>query len=398
MIKMDKITRTSLKIVSIAIVVLLILTSVSIFCQSAKATNWISLVNDYTTCQNVDSNINPVNRRDAFNIQDNITCAWISFHNIPPDNHTVSWLWYNPNGEIYTQFSHIIPANPDNNNAGWGRYNVWAYINIAGYLPSTNPGTWRVETYVDDTFVLTQSFDISSYPNLAYINGIPYSSQENSTLCGPAAIQMVLGYYGIQKSQSEIASNIYNSTSETTFLGFMHSYPLQLGLNSTAFTGSIEAIKQNIQRGIPVIVLQRISDGESAGHYRVVVGYDDLSRIMITYDSAKTANYNITYNQFITLWKNGSSFDTKNWTLIIVPYNYNPTPSTPSTIAPYPSVTVSPSSSSSSPPSSTPTNQIITKTSPSPTIPEFSACTISMLILTVTLIVVYYAKKTKRDN
>lgn len=51
---------------------------------------------------------------------------------------------------------------------------------------------------------LPNIFQISANPSTAYISWIPYTMQENSTWCGEAVIQMVLGYYGKQKSQETV--------------------------------------------------------------------------------------------------------------------------------------------------------------------------------------------------
>lgn len=311
-------------VISAIVLALLIMANPGAFCQVAPTTNWSTLVNDYATCQGVDSNNNPVNRADTFSSTDSYVYSWIAFQNVPPQNHTVVWYWYMPNGTLYTESSYTIP---NNNGLGWGSYNVWGDININGYLPSHILGTWSVKTYVDGEALLIQSFTISSSAPSSYISGVPYDSQETNTWCGPATLQMVLGYYGVQKSQSEIAASVYNQDNKTTYTNSMQVYPQQLGFNSTMSTGSIEALKQDIQNGIPTIVLQRVSDSDSEGHYRVVVGYDDLEGVFITDDPGQSANYNITYGDFVALWNNISASTTVNWTLTIVPYVSSPNPS-----------------------------------------------------------------------
>jgi ABC-type bacteriocin/lantibiotic exporter with double-glycine peptidase domain len=197
----------------------------------------------------------------------------------------------------------------------------------------------------------------------AYINRVPYYSQEQGYWCGPAVLQMVLGFWGISVSQSSIASRVYNQTDKTSNINAMKSYTQSLGFNNTEIIGSIEKLKDYILKGFPAIVLQKISVNNTYGHYRVVVGYDDEKEIFITYDPQVSKNYNITYNQFVDLWNSGSTFTTKNWTLVIEPSSSYSTPSL----------------------------------SPSPSVPEFPSWIILPTFMIVTLLIaVVYFKKRKR--
>jgi ABC-type bacteriocin/lantibiotic exporter with double-glycine peptidase domain len=152
----------------------------------------------------------------------------------------------------------------------------------------------------------------------AYIDGVPYYTQ-GDYWCGPAALQMVFGFWGVYIDQNAIASRVYNQTDNSTSINAMKDYAENIGFNCSETQGSIEALKVYVQRGFPAIVLQRISNDDSRGHYRVVVGYDDAKSILVTYDSEEYMNYNLTYNQFRNLWVNGTTFSTINYTLIIEP-------------------------------------------------------------------------------
>jgi len=101
----------------------------------------------------------------------------------------------------------------------------------------------------------------------------------------------------------------------------MAAYPTTFGFKSQDFTGSIHDLKTWIDNGIPVVVLQRFSLEDPYGHYRVVVGYNDSSAMIFTFDPKKGMNFTISYVEFAQLWQPGSTFLTTNWTLAITPEN-----------------------------------------------------------------------------
>ena len=320
-----------------AVLLLLLLTITPTLCN-AQAPNWTALVSDSATCLGVDSNNNPVNRSYTFVPTNAYAYSWIKLQNVPPQNHTVDSYWYTPNGALYIKNSYTIPTS--SSNVGWNNYCVWSYVNIDGYSASTILGIWNIQTYIDGVAVISQNFAISLVSSSAYINGVPYFHQQGSTWCGPTALQMDLKYFGVEKSINEIAANVWDSNNQTTYTTSMQAYPQQLGFNSTAFTGSIDVLKQGIRNNIPSIVLQRVSESDSTGHYRVVVGYDDYTGVFITNDPGQFANYNLTYSLFTDLWTKGSTFTGSNWTLQITPTSSTPRTSAtpPSLISPSPTV------------------------------------------------------------
>lgn len=156
-----------------------------------------------------------------------------------------------------------------------------------------------------------------------YLYDVPYFNQDDPYWCGPASMSMVLGYWGINVSQEDIAAEIYDPGARITRMTDMVSYPRTYGFNSQAFTGSIYDLKTWINDGVPLIVLQTFSLENAYGHYRVVVGYNDSSAMMLTFDPIKEMNFTISYVEFAQLWqpRPGSTFSTTNWTLAITPEN-----------------------------------------------------------------------------
>jgi len=154
-----------------------------------------------------------------------------------------------------------------------------------------------------------------------YIYDVPYFHQDDPYWCGPASMSMVLGYWGNNISQEYIAAEIYDAGARITRMTDMVSYPITYGFRSQNFTGTISDLKTWIDNGVPLIVLQRFSLEDPYGHFRVVVGYNDSSGMMFTFDPKKGMNFTITYADFTQLWRPGSTFWTTNWTMAITPEN-----------------------------------------------------------------------------
>lgn len=154
-----------------------------------------------------------------------------------------------------------------------------------------------------------------------YLYDVPYFSQDDPYWCGPASMSMILGYWGTNVSQEDIAAEICRGA--ITYIEDMVSYPTAYGFISQDFTGSIYDLKTWIDDGVPLIVLQRFSLEDPYGHYRVVVGYNDSSAMIFTFDPIKGMNFTISYVEFTQLWQPiiGSTFSTINWTLAITPEN-----------------------------------------------------------------------------
>ena len=161
------------------------------------------------------------------------------------------------------------------------------------------------------------SYEFSEF----YVYGVPYVYQGPTYLCGPASLSMVLNYWGHNVTMEGIASQIYDPQKRLTTMDNMTLYPQTLGFNTESTEGSISYIEINIQKGIPLIVLQKLSLQDSYGHYRVVVGYNAKNNTLIVFDPILGKNYLLSYNVFMELWKPGSTFSTYNWTLAIKPRN-----------------------------------------------------------------------------
>ncbi|MGD8544022.1 MAG: C39 family peptidase, partial [Candidatus Bathyarchaeota archaeon] len=150
------------------------------------------------------------------------------------------------------------------------------------------------------------------------ILSVPYYKQQSQFYCEYASLEMVFDYYGVDIPQQELVavenmpgfqyashgkateyywtavvreahfSNL--STSYESCEGFTITGYKERDLGYAAFWyGSwdgpwLEELKDLIDEGYPIIVLQWFDFYEEAGHVRVVIGYDDTTGEVIFHD------------------------------------------------------------------------------------------------------------------
>ena len=164
-------------------------------------------------------------------------------------------------------------------------------------------------------YILITGSTQASFLDSFYIQGVPYVVQEPHW-CGPACLSMVLGYWGLNITQQNIAEEIYDPESQGTAIEYMATYARERGFEAEDFHGSIDDIKSWLRDGVPLIVMQKFVVMSDDLHYRVVVGYNESSQTIITYDPEKGQNYTLTYTTFSDLWKTSS-----NRTIAVTPSN-----------------------------------------------------------------------------
>jgi len=98
------------------------------------------------------------------------------------------------------------------------------------------------------------------------------SFRQTKGYCGPASLKMVLGYYGVNKSEAALAELSGATRSRGVDAKGLLRAAGKLGFRASVKDyANIGDIKRNIQRNIPVIV-DWFSQDE--GHYSVAVGLD----------------------------------------------------------------------------------------------------------------------------
>jgi ABC-type bacteriocin/lantibiotic exporter with double-glycine peptidase domain len=145
------------------------------------------------------------------------------------------------------------------------------------------------------------------------IAGVPFVSQDDYQ-CGPAALAMVLGYYGVAVSPAEIAREIYLPSVRGTLNLDLEFYARRRGFATRAFEGTLDRVRDEIRGGRPLIVFQDLGvPGYPVPHFAVLVGFDDRAGVVVLH-SGPAPHRVLSYQDFTRSWTHRRSF-----TLLITP-------------------------------------------------------------------------------
>lgn len=128
--------------------------------------------------------------------------------------------------------------------------------------------------------------------------------------CGPAALSMALAYYDIRVSQQELGQILRpyqvqggDNDDKSVTLSELATQAESYGLRSFYRpAGNIQLMKRLLALGLPVVTRTTTKPGEDIGHYRVLVGYDDMTGQLIQDDSLQGNNLRYSYPDFNAMW------------------------------------------------------------------------------------------------
>jgi len=155
------------------------------------------------------------------------------------------------------------------------------------------------------------------------LNIEPFQETLHAGMCGPASLKMILSYFGINKTEKELAKLCETDeklgTSAEDLVRVIRSYALQSDIHNEGNLGDIEKC---IQKDIPVIVnwfsRGRTDYGISEvpdGHYSVVIGID--KKYIYLQDPEIGKQRKIERDDFLTVWFDFSGEYISRDTLII---------------------------------------------------------------------------------
>jgi len=146
-----------------------------------------------------------------------------------------------------------------------------------------------------------------------YIKDVPFFPQEEN-YCGPASLASVLGYWGHNISQEEVAREIYTPQIKGAITVDLVNYAKRKGFDAVSYKGDLEKLKFEIEKGHPVILFLHMGNSiVPRRHYIVVVGYDESMKAVIAY-SGREKDILIPYDELLKSWER-----TGYWTLLILP-------------------------------------------------------------------------------
>ena len=136
----------------------------------------------------------------------------------------------------------------------------------------------------------------------------PFQETLNVGMCGPASLKMVLAYYGIEKTESELAQLCQTDSELGTSDQDLKRVAEQLGFKVTIKNNStFEDIASWLEKKVPVIVnwftRGRMDYDDSTvpdGHYSVVAGLDD--DYIYLQDPEIGTMRKLTREDFMTVW------------------------------------------------------------------------------------------------
>jgi hypothetical protein len=139
------------------------------------------------------------------------------------------------------------------------------------------------------------------------IAGVPFVSQDEYQ-CGPAALAMVLRYYGAAVSQEEIAREVYLPSLRGTLNLDLEFYARRRGFATRAFEGTLDRVRDEIRGGRPLIVFHDLGvPGYPVPHFAVLLGFDDRAGVVVLH-SGPTAYRILSYEDFMRSWARRRSF------------------------------------------------------------------------------------------
>jgi ABC-type bacteriocin/lantibiotic exporter with double-glycine peptidase domain len=136
--------------------------------------------------------------------------------------------------------------------------------------------------------------------------------QQTKGFCGPSSLRMILGFYGIKKTEKEVAG-IIGETREGCSTDKVVSAIKKLGFKVEYKVGSSIAELQKItDKGIPVIIYWTRHGG---GHFSVVYGVKN-NRVYIA-DPRLKRKTSLDVKTFLPIWDDPDTEDEREMIAVI---------------------------------------------------------------------------------
>ncbi len=181
--------------------------------------------------------------------------------------------------------------------------------------PSPTVAVTATSTQAADTPVPATS-TLPPPPAQARLASPPYEKQAPNN-CGPAALSMLLHYYGWTGDQTTISDVIKpvngdRNVNPEEMAYWVHNFAGWLRLEYRV-GGDLETLKRLIATGYPVIIEGTTAlnpddtgwpdDDLWAAHYLLLTGYDDATQTFVAQDPYRGPDKQMTYEQIEAEWK-----------------------------------------------------------------------------------------------
>jgi hypothetical protein len=147
------------------------------------------------------------------------------------------------------------------------------------------------------------------------LDGVPCIRQTKNQ-CGPAALEMVMGFWLESLDSEEIAARVFNEEAGTTSVQSMGGFLPPPGYWTSAGYFDGPGLINRLESGLPIIVLlERTRPNFFGGHYYVVHGVDRTRELLFLSSGAKCDQL-MSWPYFEYLWER-----TGHWLMFVCPLN-----------------------------------------------------------------------------
>lgn len=187
---------------------------------------------------------------------------------------------------------------------------LWQASRLAGLLIVLLIGLTACQTPPQTKQLLAAPPDIARQH---IISQVPFYPQQDY-FCGPTTLSEVAGFYGLEKSPTDIAPNTFTPGLQGTLQIEMAAATRQLGLLAYEQRANMSQLLSLVADDIPVIVLQNNSiSWLPQWHYAVVIGYDINAKEVILHTGVTEA-HRLNFATFERTWQRGNY-----WMLAMLP-------------------------------------------------------------------------------
>ena len=150
---------------------------------------------------------------------------------------------------------------------------------------------------------------------------VPFVKQEKNG-CGAASIAMVMQYWMLQQGRTvspssdaiQIQRTLYSGHAHGIYASDLEHYLQQQGFRTFAFRGDWTDLKQQLEKGRPLIVALKPDSGNIPLHYVVVAGLDWEQGLVMVNDPAQRKLLKQDRSSFEREWSAAGK-----WTLLALP-------------------------------------------------------------------------------
>jgi predicted double-glycine peptidase len=144
-----------------------------------------------------------------------------------------------------------------------------------------------------------------------FIQGVPFFAQDEY-MCGPAALASVIGFHGRSEGMEAVAKEVYSAKLKGALPMDLLLYAKSKGFEAKYYKGSIEGLKESLERGEPLILFLNLGyDFYPAGHYVVAVGMDEAAGVVF-------AHSGMNREEAFTLRELEKSWSKTGWSTLLV--------------------------------------------------------------------------------